>query len=121
MREAALEVAEQLFAALERGDADAVRDLYAPDVAVWHNFDDLEQDRETNLATLAWMTRTLQGLRYEIVRREAIEGGFLQQHVLHARFPDGREIAMPACMVVRVDDGRITRIDEYLDPRPVTG
>ena len=121
MSEGALDLAERLCAALERGDAAAVRELYAPDVVVWHNFDDLEQDRDGNLATLAWMTRTLQGLRYEIVRREAIDGGFLQQHVLHASFADGRAVTLPACIVARVADGRITRIDEYLDPRPVTG
>jgi hypothetical protein len=26
---------------------------------------------------------------------------------------------MPACLVIRVDRGLITRVDEYLDPAPV--
>ena len=30
-----------------------------------------------------------EGLRYEIVRREALEGGFLQQHVLRGTAADG--------------------------------
>ena len=28
---------------------------------------------------------------------------------------------MPACLVIRVEGDRITRIDEYLDPKPVIG
>jgi ketosteroid isomerase-like protein len=48
-----LEVAARLFAAIEAGDIDAVRELYHPDVEVWHNTDGLAQSRDANLATLA--------------------------------------------------------------------
>ena len=29
--------------------------------------------------------------------------------------PDGTRWEMPACVIVRIEDGRITRLDEYLD------
>ena len=37
------DIADQLFAAIEAGDIDAVRDLYAPDAVIWHNTDETEQ------------------------------------------------------------------------------
>ena len=39
----------------------------------------------------------------------------LQQHVLEATLPNGERWAMDACVVVKVENGLITRLDEYLD------
>jgi ketosteroid isomerase-like protein len=50
-----------------------------------------------------------------VLRREALSDGFLQQHVLEATLPDGSLFKMSACVVVRVENGVITRLDEYLD------
>jgi ketosteroid isomerase-like protein len=111
----ALEVAERLFAAIEAGDIDAVRELYDPDVEVWHNTDGVAQRRDENLATLAWVHRNLSGVRYEDIRRSATDDGFVQRHVFSATNRAGRRIEVPACIVVTVRDGRITRLDEYLD------
>ena len=41
--------------------------------------------------------------------------GYVQQHVLHATAPDGSKVESPACLVVEVREGRIRRLDEYLD------
>jgi ketosteroid isomerase-like protein len=49
-----------------------------------------------------------------------LESGALQQHVLHGTTTNGKEFAMPACLIVAVDGAHITRIDEYLDPAPIT-
>jgi len=110
-----LDVAERLFAAIERGDVDAVRELYAPDVEVWHNYDNLAQSRDQNLRTLAWMVKNVADRRYEEVRRRPIPGGVLQQHVLRGTAPNGAQLNVPSCMLVTVVDGRVTRIQEYLD------
>jgi ketosteroid isomerase-like protein len=48
-----------------------------------------------------------------------IDGGFLQEHVLRGTAPGGQVVAMPACIIATVADGRITRIHEYLDPAGV--
>jgi ketosteroid isomerase-like protein len=43
-------------------------------------------------------------------------GGFVQQHVLRGtRKHDGERLALPACIVCAVKDGKITRLDEYFD------
>jgi ketosteroid isomerase-like protein len=108
-------VAERLFSAIEAGDIDAVTALYAPDVAVWHNHDGLVQSLDDNVRVLGWMTRHLPGARYTDVRRSFTDSGFVQQHVLVATNRAGRQVAVPACIVADVADGRITRLDEYLD------
>lgn len=109
------QVADALYRAIEDGDLDAVAALYDPAVEVWLNTDGTPQDRDANLRTLAWVVGNLTDRRYEEVRRHRTATGFVQQHVLRATSPDGRRVEVPACMVVTVDAGRITRIEEYLD------
>jgi uncharacterized protein len=114
-----LSVAERLFAAIERGDIDAVAALYAPDVKVWHNIwhgrNGAVQSREENLTVLRWVVRNLRGLRYDEIRRSATATGFVQQHVLRAVTADGRPVEVPACLICTCTNGTITRIDEYVD------
>jgi uncharacterized protein len=110
----ALAIAERFFTAIDRGDIEAVKSIYATDARIWHSHDLKEQSVEENLRVLGWMARNLPARRYRIHRRVAIPGGFLQQHTLEATTPGG-PFAMPACIVVEVKDGRITRLEEYLD------
>ena len=114
------DVADRIFAAIEAGDADAVTDVYADDVVIWHNDDGLEQTKEQNLRVLGWLVKLTTRREYCAVRRYEIEGGFVQQHDLHVDLSDGRSAILPACVIVQVDDGKITRIDEYLDSAAVT-
>ena len=108
-------LADRLFAAIEAGDVDAVRELYAPDAVIWHNTDGIEQTAEQNLRVLGWVTANLADRRYEDVRRLITPSGFVQQHVLRFTRADGTRQEVPACVVVACDGGRITRVDEYLD------
>ncbi len=114
MTDDALDLAERFFSAIERGDVEAVKAIYAPDARIWHSHDLKEQTVEENLRVLSWMARALPSRRYRIHRRIAIPGGFLQQHMLEVTTAAG-PFAMPACIVVEVKDGRITRLEEYLD------
>jgi ketosteroid isomerase-like protein len=83
---------------------------------VWGNFDGREQDLHRSMKILQWMVTNLADRRYEVTRRERLADGFLQEHVLHGTAPNGTAIAMPACIIATIADGRITRINEYLDP-----
>ena len=115
MDASALDVAERLFTAIGHGDIDAVRDCYADEVVVWHNNDGVEQTRDQNLRTLAWVIKNVSGRRYEEIRRQPTPTGFVQQHVLRGTAPNGKTLELPACIVFTVVDGKITRFDEYLD------
>jgi len=114
-----LALAERMFRAIEIGDLDDLRELYDPDIVVWANFDDREQDIDGSMRLLGWLCAKLSDRRYDVKRRDVIPGGFLQEHVLRGTAPDGSEVAMPACIVATVVDGRITRVNEYLDPTGV--
>jgi ketosteroid isomerase-like protein len=115
-----LELAARIFAAIEAGDVDTVAALWDEGIAVWHNTDGIEQTKTENLRTLAWMARTTASRSYREVRRHETPIGFAQQHVLHLTFPDGRVADLPAALFVEVRDGRVTRIDEYLDTASVS-
>lgn len=112
-------VAERFFAAIPKGDLEAVRAIYAPDAVIWHCFDQKAQSVDENLGVLAWVVKNVSGLRYEDVRRFPTPNGFVQQHVLRGRSPKGVAIEVPACIVCAVANGRITRLDEYLDSAQV--
>lgn len=109
-------VAEEIFTAIEDGDPERVRACYAPDAVIWHNFDRVEQSVEDNLRVLGWMINTFPKRSYVEVHRHEWHIGFVQQHVLHLTKHDGTVVELPACIVAKLgDDGKITRIDEYLD------
>ncbi len=110
-----LDLAERFVGAIQSGDTATVRACYAPDAKLWHNTDGVEQTVDQNMKVLDWFIRTLPDRNYRLLRREALPDGFMQQHVLEATLPDGTTWAMDACVVCRVKDGVITRLDEYLD------
>ncbi len=109
------DVVLRFFAALEAGDIAALREIYAPDAVIWHNDDLVEQPVEENLKVLAGLHRVVSGLRYDITRRVPAPDGVLQQHVLRGTLPDGAAVELHAAMYLQVRDGRISRIEEYLD------
>ncbi|WP_328445714.1 nuclear transport factor 2 family protein [Streptomyces sp. NBC_00386] len=111
-------LADRFFAAVSRGDLAELDALYSPDVAVWHNYDDVEQTREESLRLLSWLAAKAGPLRYANVRRTVLDDGFVQQHVVEL---GGRceGIRMPAMLRVFCDDRHIRRIEEYVDPGPL--
>jgi ketosteroid isomerase-like protein len=108
-------VADRLIDALNRCDETAVRAVYAPDIQIWHNFDQKLQSVDDNMKSMHYVHSRLQNLNYDIVKRIPIEGGFVQQHVMRGTLPSGDAFAMPACAICKVKDGRITSVEEYLD------
>lgn len=110
-----LDFAARYMGAIQSGDTDVVRACYAPDAKLWHNTDGIEQTVEENMKLLGWMIRYIPVRNYRIVHREALADGFVQQHVLEATLPGGEPWTMDACAVVRIKDGVIVRLDEYID------
>ncbi len=107
--------AADLMDAIQAGDGERMRGFYAPDAKLWHNTDRVEQSIDDNIRVLNWFVQTLPDREYKVLRREALPDGFVQQHVLSATLPDGTKWDMDACVVVRIVDGKIVRLDEYLD------
>lgn len=108
-------LAVSFFDAIERGDIEKVQSIYAPDAVVWHNTDGLAQPVADNLATLTNFIKFVPQRRYTDRRLDVFDGGFVEQHLLKGKLRDGKELALSACIVCSVKDGRITRLDEYFD------
>jgi ketosteroid isomerase-like protein len=108
-------VAERFMAALNIADEKTVRDIYAPDARIWHNFDDKLQSVDENMKSMHWMHRRLSKLNYDIQNRVALPDGFLQQHILRGTLASGEEFALHACAICKVENGKITELAEYLD------
>jgi len=116
-----LDLVDRLITAIEAGDIDGVAACYSPAVTVWANFDGEAKDLDASLRVLGWLVGATTSRRYEVTRRIEIEGGALQQHVLHATVDKtGKSISMTECLVMRIDEGVITHIDEYLDAAVMT-
>jgi hypothetical protein len=111
------EVADQLFAAIERSDEATLRQLFDDDIAVWRVGARRDNDKERALKVLRWFIEVSTQRRYEILDRQLFAGGFVQQHILHATGRNGGLIALRVCIVIKVGvNALISRIDEYFDP-----
>jgi ketosteroid isomerase-like protein len=114
------DVADRLFAAIERGDAATVEAMWAADVLVWKSAEPQDQVKKRALRVISWFMDTTTERRYEILDRQFFDGGFVQQHVLHATGRNGGSISMRVCIVVKVGStGLVSRIDEYFDPAEI--
>lgn len=110
------DLADRLLAGILAADESLVRAAYAPDAKIWHNFDQRDQTVDENVASLHDMHRRATGLQYTQIRRFLAPDGFVQQHVLVGSAKGGA-LEMPAMIRFWASDGRITRLEEYLDTR----
>jgi len=110
-------LAKRFFDAMELGDIDAVWACYAPDAEIWHNIDGRVSTREQNVDTLRTFVARVPKRRYEHRRLHVFEHGFVQQHDLHCMVTEHREVVVSACLVCRVENGVIVRLDEYFDSK----
>jgi ketosteroid isomerase-like protein len=110
-------IADRLFSAIEAGDVDTVAAMFSDDVAAWHAGDDRTRDKTRALKVIDWFVSASADRHYDVLRRDAFDGGFVQQHVLHGTARDGAPYSMRVGIVIGVGaDGLITRVDEYFDP-----
>lgn len=113
--DAALAAAERLFAVVEAGNLDEMRNVFADGATIWHNTDDTTIGVEQSIAGIRAILGISDRFHYTEVRRAPTPSGFVQQHTLLVRLKDGRELADRACCVCTVRDGRITHMDAYHD------
>ena len=116
MEKTLLDVAGSLFTCIEAGDPSGVDALYSDDVEVWHNFSNAVQTKAENLQTLTGLIGSVEKIRYDVRERLALDAErVVQRHDLCCTLKDGTSFTIPACIFITVRDGRIVRIDEYLD------
>jgi ketosteroid isomerase-like protein len=104
-----------LFDAIEHGDFGTVEACYAPELTMWFNVTGQESRREDNLAALV----KGQGLHRRRLYNDRIvntfDDGFVVQYTCNVVGHDGTNVALAACLVAEVHDGKIVKMFEYLD------
>lgn len=111
------EIARQLFDALESADVATLKQLYAPDAVLWTNTAQRELAAREVAAFLPAMARKMPHRRYVDRRITPFAGGFVHRHRLTGIRKDGAQVAAACCAIVFVENGKVTRIEEYLDSR----
>jgi ketosteroid isomerase-like protein len=115
------DVANRMFDAVQRGEIGALAALWSDDVTVWRQGGGRDRDKQRALKVIEWFVDATVDRRYEVLDRQLFDGGFVQQHNVHASAKNGTPLTFRACLLVKVDsDGLVTRIDEYLDPADLT-
>lgn len=109
-------MATQFFDSIEQGDVETMQNSFAPDAEIWHNTDELIVTVEQTVQTLSGMITRIENRRYADRRLTVFPGGFVQQHVVTGnRVHDDVEVRLPCAIICKVDNGKITRLDEYFD------
>jgi ketosteroid isomerase-like protein len=109
------ELCRRYFDAVERRDVETVAELYAPGFAFWINLTGVESGRDENLKALREGYALHRRRSYDDRRVDTFETGFLARYSVNVVEHSGRRTSLWACVVAQCRDGRITRIDEYLD------
>lgn len=116
MTQEAFAVAQDFFTAISAGDQARVRDIYADDVVVWHNTDKAEKGKAASMATIEWLFDNIADFHYVDVKNIAIPGGVLRQHTCKGVVKaTGQKIDLAVAVMAYVRDGKIVRLEEYLD------
>jgi ketosteroid isomerase-like protein len=111
-----IKLLDRIVAAAEAGDPADLLNVYAENAVIWHNTDNREQSVQSNMRALVAMDKFLTNRRYTDRRIHAFDGGVVHQHVLRGtKRSTGEEVELKACVVILVEDGKITRLDEYFD------
>lgn len=114
---AELEAALAVLEVLATGDAGAADHVLAPDAVLWHNDGTGEAPARDGFAGAAGLHQMVEGLRVDVLMAEPLPGGAVMRFEVRGTVTStGAELCARNCMFATVVDGRITRVDEYLDP-----
>lgn len=112
-----VDVADQLFTAIEHSDVAMLSQIFNDDITVWRTGARRDSDKERALRVLHWFIDATTQRGYEVLDRQVFADGFVQQHILHATGRNGGSISLRVCIVIKLGvNALISRIDEYFDP-----
>jgi ketosteroid isomerase-like protein len=116
MTETAIRVlCNAFFDAYQDRRVDILDQLYADDCVIWHNVFGRDTTRDENLEKFHDSYAGQRRRTYDDRTINTFHDGFVIQYTLHGVMNSGHRGALWICIVGRVRDGKITRIDEYMD------
>jgi ketosteroid isomerase-like protein len=110
---------DDFFAAITKGDLEAVAQMFHPQVQVWHNVTDRAVDAQGSLAILRYYLHKVSPRRYEIIERRHWPGGAMQRHIVHGQVGE-QTMRAPVCISFAFRAGKIVAINEYVDSAAVS-
>ena len=105
----------RFFDAIEQRDLVAVAGLYHDDLQFWFNATDKTSTKAENLAAMEAGNPRHRRRTYNDRIVHTFPGGFVMQYTLNITHHDGTQTALFPALVALVHDGKILRIDEYID------
>jgi ketosteroid isomerase-like protein len=109
------ELCETFFDAYEDKRVDILERVLADDCVIWHNVFGRETSKQDNLSHYHDSYRGQRRRTYDDRIVNTFHDGFVIQYQLHGVMTNGHTGSLWICIVARVRDGQITRIDEYMD------
>ena len=106
----------EFFAAITRRDwVDAIERIH-PEARAMQNFVGQEVNARELFESMRALVDSLAAFAYENPRRIMGCDAVVEQHDVKMTRHDGVEVVLDVCVVLRFDaEGRIVRLDEYLD------
>lgn len=105
----------RFFDAIEQRDIGAVAALYHDDLQFWFNATDKTSTKAEILTSMEAGAARHRRRTYNDRIVHTFPGGFVMQYTLNIVQHDGTRTALYPAVVALVHDGRLLRIDEYID------
>lgn len=109
------DISDKMKSFIAAGNLDGFASLFAPAAIVWHSATRRVVSVTEAVAVIKRIKDRMPDLHYEDVRLSPTVDGFVQQHMLCGTSPNGSQLTLPVCLVVKVDEQLISRLDEYID------
>jgi len=109
------ELCNTFFDAYQDKRVDILDRVLAEDCIIWHNVFGRETTKQDNLSKYHDSYRGQRRRTYDDRIIDVFHDGFVIRYQLGGGMEDGHRGSLWICIVGRVRDGQITRIDEYMD------
>jgi len=114
------ELAQALFEAFGKGDAESARLLCAPNFEARQNNGPV-MTIEPLLEFALAVYQVVKGFRYEDAVRSETRSGFVEEHNVRGTLPNGNELDLAVCVVADVREGKVSNVREYFDSASAAG
>jgi ketosteroid isomerase-like protein len=109
------ELCTTFFDAYQDRRVDILDRVLADDCIIWHNVFGRETTKADNLSKFHDSYQGQRRRTYDDRTINTFDDGFVIQYSLNGVMHNGHRGSLWICIVARVRDGLITRIDEYMD------
>ena len=108
---------DRIVVAAEAGDPSGLDGVYTEDAVIWHSHDNKTQTLAQNMKLLVMMDKWVGDREYADRRVYVYENGVAQTHTLRGtKRSTGERLELHAMVVCEITDGKISRLNEFLDP-----